>query len=116
MKGSSFLHQVCLHSQFQKCQILAVGSQKTFLQVMVWFEPFASYLLLKAWHVCDSPPFPREEGISKAGNEHQGAQKGPSFRMTCLPEALMARVAAEWPSSKEWMKISVFVSPPMKVS
>lgn len=42
----------------------------------------------------------------------QGCGCSSSYR----PDALMARVAAEWPSSREWMKTSVIFSPPMKVS
>lgn len=40
----------------------------------------------------------------------------PPPRRSYRPDALMARVAAEWPSSREWMKTSVIFSPPMKVS
>lgn len=41
---------------------------------------------------------------------------GGGRRNSHRPDALMARVAAEWPSSREWMKTSVIFSPPMKVS
>lgn len=56
-----------------------------------------------------SLPFPPSCGF-------RPSQQARGCRSSYRPEALMALVAAECPSSREWMKTSVLFSPPMKVS
>lgn len=62
------------------------------------------------------PPAPWQSSPSPAACRLPPRGCSAAQNTSYRPEALMARVAAEWPSSREWMKTSVIFSPPMKVS